>query len=383
MTPAARFAAAIDILDRFLAGEPAEAALTRWARGSRFAGSGDRAGVRDLVYDSLRRLRSRAALGGAMTGRSIMLGACRELGQNPAMFFNGEGFAPAPLTIDEISAGHTPTPSEACDLPDWLLGRWQAALGADADRIAQAMRERAPVWLRVNAMQANVQDAMGALIEEDILVEPSDLLPYALRITQGERRLANSRAYLDGLVELQDLSAQLACAALPLEGRILDLCAGGGGKSLAMAGRGAKHITAHDIDSARMADLPTRAARAKARIRIAGASALNREWDLVIADVPCSGSGTWRRTPAAKWRLTQDDLGRLVETQAAILGRAADLVRPGGHVAYMTCSLLAEENGDQIARFLAARPEFEQISTQRFTPLNASDGFYLALLRKR
>lgn len=383
MTPAARFAAAIDVLDRFLAGEPAEAALTRWARGSRFAGSGDRAGVRDLVYDSLRRLRSRAALGGAMTGRGIMLGTCRELGQNPAMFFSGERFAPAPLTIDEISAGYTPTQSETWDLPDWLLGRWQAALGKDADSIAQAMRERAPVWLRVNAAQTNARDVMGVLIEDGIIADPSDLLPTALRITKGERQLANSRAYLDGLVELQDLSAQLACAALPLRGEILDLCAGGGGKSLAMAGRGAQHITAHDIDPARMADLPARAARAKAQIRIVGPAALNRKWDLVIADVPCSGSGTWRRTPAAKWRLTQGDLARLAETQAAILVRAADLVRSGGHVAYMTCSLLAEENGDQIAQFLAAQPEFEQISTQRFTPLNASDGFYLALLRKR
>lgn len=382
MTPAARFAAAIEVLDRFLAGEPAEAALTRWARGSRFAGSGDRAAVRDLVYDSLRRLRSRAALGGAMTGRGIMLGTCRELGQNPAMFFSGDRFAPAPLTITEISTIGTPSPAEARDLPDWLQQQWQHSLGSHSEAIAQAMRDRAPVWTRVNAVLANVQDVVALLAADEITAEPSPLLATALRITKGERRLTASRAYQDGLVELQDLSAQLACAALPIDGAILDLCAGGGGKSLAMAARGAENITAHDAAAARMNDLPRRAARAGAHIRIANPFDAQEKWDLVIADVPCSGSGTWRRTPGSKWQLTQADLTELVETQAGILASAAHLVRPGGHIAYMTCSLLDVENDDQITRYLATGAPFEQLNSRRFTPLDASDGFYMALLRK-
>lgn len=383
MTPAARFSAAIDVLDRIIAGEAAEAALTRWARGSRFAGSGDRAGVRDLVYDSLRRLRSRAALGGATTGRGVMLGACRELGQNPAMFFTGERFASAPLTIDEISAGRDPSPSESFDLPEWLLNPWQIALAEDAAPIAMAMRARAPTWLRINAARIETSAAIALLAADGVTAEASAMLPTALCVTQGERRISNSRAYLDGLIELQDLSAQMACAALPISGRILDLCAGGGGKSLAMVAQGAVDVTAYDIDAARMSDLPVRAARAKAAIMIADPFVQQRKWDLIIADVPCSGSGTWRRTPGAKWRLTPEDLNGLVTTQADILGAAADLVAPGGRIAYMTCSLLNEENGDQIAGFLDRNPAFDMISARHFTPLNASDGFYLAQLGKR
>ncbi|WP_199260891.1 RsmB/NOP family class I SAM-dependent RNA methyltransferase [Paracoccus binzhouensis] len=383
MTPAARADAAIAILDRILAGQPAEAALLRWSRASRFAGSGDRAAVRDLVFDSLRRLRSRAALGGARSGRGLMLGLCREEGTDPDTIFTGDRHAPPPLSETERAGGQPPDAEAALDLPGWILPAWRAALGRDAEAVALAMRDRAPVWLRVNLHRAEPAAAAAALAEEDIAAESHAELPSALRVTRGARRLSGSRAWREGLVELQDLSPQMACAQLPAHGSLLDFCAGGGGKALALAARGAGPVTAHDIDAGRMTDLPARAGRAGLRIRIAAPGKVTGRFDTVVADVPCSGSGTWRRTPDAKWRLTPGDLQRLLGLQAGILDQAAGFVAPGGHLAYMTCSLLTAENEDQLAAFLAHNPQFEEILQRRYSPLTASDGFYLALMRRR
>ena len=379
MTPNARVAAAIEVLDAILAGQPAEQALLRWSRGARYAGSGDRSAVRDLVFDSLRRLRSRAALGGAMTGRGLMLGALRESGTDPAAVFTGQGHDPAP-TGPADPDGAAPSGAEAADLPDWILPLWRDSLGADADRIAALMRDRAPVWLRVNTARSDPVTVRALLAAEGILTAPSTDLPTALRVTEGERRVAASAPYAQGLVELQDLSPQLACAALPLAAgdRVLDYCAGGGGKALALAARAPVEITAHDAAPARMRDLPARAARAGARIRTSAQP--QGRFDLVVADVPCSGSGTWRRTPDQKWRLTPQGLDGLVALQAEILDRAAGFVAPGGKLAYMTCSLLKVENEDQIARFLDRNPRFAQVLARRFTPLEAGDGFFLSLL---
>ena len=380
MTPAARAQAAITILDRILAGDPAEAALLRWSRASRFAGSGDRAAVRDMVFDSLRCRNSRAALGGALTGRGLILGMCRDEGLDPDSVFSGEGHAPARLNADERAAGRQPTDVERLDLPDWLLPPWTAALGPQAEAVALAMRERAPVWLRANALRATPQQAAKALADEGIETAPSSDLATALRVTSGARRLSASRAYRDGLVELQDLSPQLACAMLPRAASVLDYCAGGGGKSLAVAAAGGVEVTAHDANPARMADLAERARRAGARIRIAQPGQIRGKFDLVLTDVPCSGSGTWRRTPDAKWRLDRSDLDRLVALQARIMDEAARLVVPGGHLAYMTCSVLAEENDRQVAAF-SESSGFVQVTRRLLVSPQGSDGFFVAILK--
>lgn len=382
MTPAARAQAAIQILDRILGGDAAEAALLRWSRGSRFAGSGDRAAVRDLVFDSLRRRSSRAALGGALTGRGLILGMCRDEGIAPEDVFLGEGHAPEALSDTERMSGRPPDAAEAMDLPDWIQPEWRASLGDLAEPVAHALRDRAPVWLRANPLRGSVAQAQAALAAEGIVTRVAAQLDSALCVTEGARKLSASRAYLQGLVELQDLSPQLACAALPPAATVLDYCAGGGGKALALAAKGAREVTAHDIEPARMTDLPARARRAGARIRIASPGQVRGQFDLVLADVPCSGSGTWRRTPDAKWRLAPEALDRLLAMQAGILDQVAAFVAPGGHLAYMTCSLLERENGDQIAAF-SARAGFAVILRQSFTPLEASDGFYLALMRRR
>lgn len=382
MTPAARIDAAIGILDSILAGQPAEAALLRWSRASRFAGSGDRAGVRDLVFDSLRRQRSRAALGGALSGRGLMIGMCHEQGVDPAGIFTGEGHAPAPLSPAEVGAGRAPQGAEALDLPDWIVPHWRRALGEDADAVARAMRERAPVWLRVNLLRSDPARAIAALAQEGIATVPHGALATALCVTDGARRIAASRSYRDGLIELQDLSPQLACDAVPVQDKVLDFCAGGGGKALALAAQGARHVTAHDRDIARMGDLPARAARAGARIQISGVQGVTGRFDTVVADVPCSGSGTWRRVPDAKWRLTPQMVQDLLAVQREILDRAARFVAPGGYFAYMTCSVLEQENGDQVAAFLGRNAQFSAVLQRHYSPINASDGFFLALMRR-
>lgn len=379
MTPGARISAAIEILDRILAGKPAEQALLGWSRASRFAGSGDRAAVRDLVFDALRCRDSHAALGGGLSGRGLMIGGLRAAGQDPATLFTGQGHAPAPLDPAETVSG----PGGGDDIPDWLRPLWTRSLGQAAGAVAAAMRERAPVWLRVNSVKASPAEAIGALDAEGIAVATDPRLATALRVTRNERRLAQSRAYREGLVDLQDLSAQLACAALPVAAgmRVLDFCAGGGGKTLAIAARAPDlTLVAHDADPGRMRDLPPRARRAGVTVCLEADP--DARFDLVIADVPCSGSGTWRRNPDAKWRLSPARLEELVALQATILRSASGRLRPGGHLAYMTCSVLDCENDGQIAAFLDQARDFTLVTRRLWTPMDGSDGFFLALMAR-
>lgn len=381
MTPAARAQAAIEILDTILAGSPAEQALTRWARGSRFAGAKDRAAIRDIVFDALRAKRSQAHLGGAMNGRGLVLGGMRAQGADPTALFTGIAHAPAPLSPEELAHQPGPMPrGVALDCPDWLLPAFDASLGAYAEPVLRALKSRAPVFLRVNLARTDRLHAMAALAEEGIETRPHPLATTALEVTANARAVQRSRAYAAGLVELQDAASQAVIDALPdLEGlKVLDYCAGGGGKALAMAARGAQ-VSAHDADPARMRDLPARAARAG--VDISQVTAPKGDFDLVLCDAPCTGAGSWRRAPAAKWALTPARLAALETLQTEILSQAARLVQPGGWLAYATCSVLESENNAQIARFLDQRPHVTRLESRTWTPLEGGDGFFLALMR--
>lgn len=388
MTPAARLAAAIELLDAILAGAPAERVLTNWGRASRFAGSGDRAAVRDFVFDALRCRGSYAALGGALSGRGLMLGLCRAQGLAAQTLFSGEGHGAAALSQAEQDLLETPLPPEAelagRDWPEWLVPQLRASLGADFDAASLAMRARAPVFLRVNRARGSRAAVQAELAAEGIATRPHPLAETALEVTGGARRIAQSAAYAQGLVELQDAASQAVLQLLPPLGasRVLDYCAGGGGKALALVAADPKaKITAHDIDAGRMRDIPARAKRAGARIALAQPGAVQGKFDLVMVDAPCTGSGTWRRTPEAKWRLDAADLARLTALQAEILRKAAAHVGPGGALLYMTCSLLDAENRAQVDAFVAPGG-WQTVARRRLTPSDGADGFFATLLRR-
>ncbi|AHM05318.1 Sun protein [Roseibacterium elongatum DSM 19469] len=384
MTPAARVAAAIAVLDDWRDGMAAEQALTRWARGARYAGSKDRAAVRDHVYDVLRRAESCARMGGGRTGRALLLGLLQLQGADPAQVFTGLGHAPPPLTAAEAAPPAAPPPAD-CDVPAWLRAPLAAAVDAP-DALFASFSERAPLWLRVNRRRGTPAEVIASLASDGVAARATPLCATALEVTEGARALRRAAAYLGGQVEPQDLSVQRAIARVdwPKTGRILDYCAGGGGKALALADRSAARLFAHDADPRRMADLGPRAERAGVEIVQLATSDLQRvgPFDAVLCDVPCSGSGTWRRDPEAKWRLTPARLDKLKATQDAILDAAVPMVRPGGHLVYMTCSLLEVENQARIAAFLARHPGWALRHQALDTPLTASDGFFCALLTR-
>lgn len=385
MTPAARAEAAIALLDSWLGGASAEQALTNWARSARYAGSKDRAAVRDLVYDALRARGSCAQLGGAADGRGLILGLIRLQGGDPTAIFGGDPYAPAALRPEEeallaqavqVDPGH--------DVPDWLVERLAVRAGAELPALLSSFHARAPLYLRVNLRKATPEAVIAHLAGQGIVARADPRAVTALEVSSGARQVKATQAYLDGWIEPQDLSVQRAVLAVDWPaGPILDYCAGGGGKALAIAALTGRVVNAHDADPRRMGDLPQRAARAGATVTMLAGADLARSgpYACVLCDVPCSGSGTWRRDPEAKWRLTPARLAELVALQADILTRAARLVRPGGQLVYMTCSLFHDENEARIADFLAAHQAWRCESAGVETPLSASDGFYHAVLR--
>ncbi|GIT92255.1 SAM-dependent methyltransferase [Jannaschia pagri] len=389
MTPGARVQAAIEVLDGVLAGAAAEQALTRWARRSRYAGSKDRAAVRDHVFDALRRLRSSAWLGGLsdmdmsqMEGSAVLAGTLRGQGADLDALFTGQGHAPAPWDRDPPS-GVMPD-SVALDCPDWLLPSFRDSLGQRAEAVLLALRDRAPVVLRANTQKATRDQVAERLAQDGVETAPHPLSPTALRVVGPARGLTNLEAFAEGLFELQDAGSQSLVDRVPVVPgqRILDLCSGGGGKALALAARHAGEIMAHDADPRRMRDLPARARRAGAGIQIVETPERFAPFDGVIADVPCSGSGSWRRAPEAKWRLIPERLEALTTLQHDILRRAVDLTNAGGWIAYMTCSLLRSENEAVVETLLSERSDLRLDAQWRCDPLDDADGFHLSILRK-
>lgn len=385
MTPGARVAAAIAVLDQIGSGAFAEQALTGWARASRFAGAKDRAAVRDHVFDVLR---CRRSLGDG-DGRTLMARLLQRDNVDLSHIFNGLGHAPDAFSEAEVAALALPlalSDAAACDLPDWLWPVWQSSLGADAVRAAQAQQARADVFLRVNQRRITTAGAVAALAQDGVTAQAHDAVDGCLRVLDNPRRIRTAAAYLTGLVELQDAASQRAVQMVPVAAgaRVLDYCAGGGGKALAFADRHGTDIFAHDIAPARMADLPDRAARAGVVItRLAPDQVADHApFDVVFCDAPCSGSGTWRRSPDAKWRLTRDRLDALCAIQNDVIARAATLVAPQGLLAYATCSVLQDENDAVVTQFLHSNPAWSVTLRDQRLPGPDGDGFFLSVLAR-
>ncbi|KAB7615647.1 RsmB/NOP family class I SAM-dependent RNA methyltransferase [Amylibacter sp. SFDW26] len=393
MTPSARYAAAIDILDRIFDGAPAEKVLTNWARSNRYAGSKDRAAVRDIVFDCLRCKRTFMFRAGFETGRGCVMGHILAQGAQIEDFFTGEKFAPAVLSDVEFTVlqEHKGCPEFAIqlDIPNWIAPKLDAAL-EDDDLVPalSSLQSRGSLDLRVNTCKTTITSAQASLAKEGVETEVLELSSSALRVLTNPRRVALSEAYQNGLVEIQDVGSQMIVDALPLDTvqTVLDYCAGGGGKSLAIAARsgGSKKLYAYDQSQARMNDLPARSKRAGAQVNVLTNDPAKQkmQYDLVLLDVPCSGTGAWRRNPDGKWRFTKRDLEDLCIVQQDILRSTQNLVSTQGYLAYVTCSLLLEENENQIETFLKENPEWISLKRMRLSPSRGMDGFFLEVLQK-
>lgn len=389
MTPGAQYAAAAEILDDFLDGAPIEKRLSNWSRKNRYVGSKDRAAVRDIVFDCLRRLRSLSMALGDKTGRSLVAGHCLQSDIEIDAMLSGEGYALAPLSREErkklFSKDKKPSKAVQANLPDWLYHMLVTDLGENFEVTTTALCERAPVDIRVNLSKGAVKQASLDLQAEDIATIQVRSVASCLRITRNPRRLARSIPYTSGLVELQDAASQAVIERMDISihKRILDYCAGGGGKTLALAARApGAGIFAWDINPLRMNPLKERAKRAGATLQVLREEPSTESYDLVLVDAPCTGSGAWRRNPAEKWRLTPERLLELQNLQAEILLKAGKCAKIGGRLVYITCSILQCENKQQVERFLASNSRFTLISDRNFAINAPGDGFYCAIFKK-
>jgi len=382
MTPAARLSAAIELIETIDAQRvPAAKALKEWGTAHRYAGSGDRAAVSGLIWDVLRRRASSAWIMDDDTARARLLGMLRlERGLDTdaiAALCDGGRFAPAPLTSGERSAlasrslAGAPAPV-AGDYPEWLDGYLAQVFGDDRVAEAAAMASRAPLDLRVNSLKARRDKVLGSIAH--LGARPTPWSPIGLRIELGaDARNPGIHAeeeFIKGAIEVQDEGSQLVAlmsAAKPGE-RVIDLCAGAGGKTLALAAmmQGKGRLIATDHDKRQLAPIYERLSRAgvhNADVRAPKGgddplADVRASADLVLIDAPCTGTGTWRRNPDAKWRIRPGALEVRLKDQREVLDRAAALVKPGGRIAYVTCSILAPENGEQILDFISRHPEF-------------------------
>ncbi len=379
MIAAARVAAAIEILHDMAGGLAAEQALTRWARRSRFAGSKDRAAIRDHVFDVLRCRRIAAHFGRSDAPRALMIGLLHLQGADLDMLFSGEGHGPAPLSAQERDFPEAPTDQGTLwNLPDWLIPRFEDALGKEAEAVAYALQQRAPVFLRVNSAKAKREEIRLTLLEQGVETKENPLCDTALTVIEGARKIRNSPAYQDGLVELQDAASQAVVAQIPPGNRVLDYCAGGGGKALALAAQQERHVFAHDIDPRRMSDLPARAARAGVNLEYLETQEIANAdlFDIVLCDAPCSGSGAWRRAAEGKWTLTQARLTELTAIQDDILDQAASYLAPKGVLVFATCSVLREENEARVNAFLSRNAGWRRGKMHRYSVASEGDGFF-------
>jgi 16S rRNA (cytosine967-C5)-methyltransferase len=424
VTPAGQTAAAIELLTEMVAREahgdlgdrvappppsregrgrrvgqrPGDAVANDFFRARRFIGSGDRRVVSDRVWRVLRSYRRLSWWLGDRPTPRLLVAASLVLDGGSLADFSGGKFAPEALAPSEQAAlqklhgrslDHPSMPQAVrLEVPDWLVSR------VDAGEL-QALMEPASLDLRVNLLKATREEAIVALAAEGVTAVATPHSPWGLRV-EGRRQVTTGAAFRAGLVEIQDEGSQLVAALVAARPgmRVADMCAGAGGKTLAMAmmmqNRG--QIVACDVSAARLDG-------AVRRLRRAGVHNVERhllepgdKWvkrragsfDRVLVDAPCTGIGTWRRNPDARLRLTEADIAELLSKQTAILDQAASLVRIGGRLVYATCSLLAEENEGQVIAFLNRRAGFAQVDALSLTPLrHGTDGFFAAVLERR
>lgn len=422
-----RLQAAIEVLGEIEAGtRPASDVLKDWGASHRFAGAGDRAVIGNIVYDALRRKLSIAWRMDADDARALAFGALLVDGGMDIVaidaVLDGDKFAPETLEQRRRVAWESRDIAEApahvqADVPEWCVSSLEKLFGARWVDEGRALATRPPVDLRVNSLKAKPEQTLVAL--EKAGAVPAPFLAQALRIPPIESlgrhpNVQGEQAFLDGWFEVQDLGSQLAAlfaSAKPGQ-QVLDYCAGAGGKTLALAAamKNSGQIHAYDAERARLSPMHERLQRAGVRNaqvhgNLDALDPLTGRMDLVLTDAPCTGSGTWRRRPDAKWRLNDQQLERRVQDQMQVLESAKHYVKPEGRLAYVTCSLFAEENTRQVARFLTENTDFTEVAPEAlwdtvvanagdekpifpshgtvFSPLSTgTDGFYVCILQR-
>lgn len=420
MRPAARVQAAIDILEGLNASRlPADRFIRDFFRARRYAGSKDRAAVTERVYDVFRRRASFAWRMGSEAPRALVIASLAQEGlgvDDISALFTGDGHDPAILSDEERTALIAPPTEQPAanicgEYPKFLEEEIKRAFGDFAVDEMAAMQTRAPVDLRVNTLKASRDDVLAALNSEGFDAHPARHSPLAIRLenAKGLAALQQSQLFLSGAFEFQDEAAQMAVLLSTAKPgmKVLDLAAGAGGKSLALAAmmKNTGDITAHDIDEGRLRQIEPRATRAGVTIiqTHAGTRPPSRPYDLVFLDAPCSGSGTWRRAPENKWRLTPERLDELNALQDMLLDQAAARAAGKARIVYATCSFLVRENEDRVMAFLTRHPAFavqpaaqiwrETVGTEpppgvdeffHATPrTTGTDGFFAAILQRR
>ena len=360
MKQSGRIRAAIELLDEiFSFRQPADNTVNVYFRTRRYIGGGDRREISALVWFVLRRYgRLRRSFGKDPTGREAVAAALRYRGTAVDPLFDGDKYSPAPLTAEERAAlARLPDnlPDAVAECPDWLRGRID-----DAD--IRAMVDEAPLDLRVNTLKSTREDVLKLLEQSGIKAEKTPYSPVGVRVRERVNVTALP-VYTDGLVEIQDEGSQIVSLLTRAEaGQIaIDWCAGGGGKTLALSAMmNAKGtLYAADMNIKRLRDLPERAARAGANnvILLNDYNSL-KQYDLVLVDAPCTGTGTWRRSADARWRISPEQSAQIIETQQKILDKACRFVKKNGRLFYITCSLDAAENEDQAAAFIQNHTDF-------------------------
>lgn len=434
MRPSARVKAAIDVMDDVVKRHrPASAALADWGKSNRYAGSGDRSAIGNLVFDALRKRASAAHAAGSDKPRGLVIGALMRAGglgvEAIAALCDGGQHGPAPLADKErlaLATAHERPMSdtERADVPAFALAQLQKVFGDRAVDEAAALSNRAPVDLRTNTLKTDRKQLLAALAKYDASATPISQLGVRLAPPQDGKRQANVEADVahgKGWFEVQDEGSQIAAALTGVTAgeTVLDLCAGAGGKTLALAAamQNKGQIYAYDDDKTRLRPIferLTRAGVSNVEVISAGDTStlksLGATFDCVLIDAPCTGSGTWRRKPDAKWRLKSESIAKRQAEQRAVLATGALHVKPGGRLAYVTCSLFPGENTEQVAAFLAANPAFGLVPTATawvaasagalgksvppsadgradmlaLTPLqHGTDGFFVAVMQRR
>lgn len=429
MRPGARVSAAIDVLETVLTRhQPVATALSDWGKAHRFAGSGDRSAIGTLVYDALRHKSSAAHVMDSDAPRALILGGMLRSGAQAddiSALCNGDQHSPTPLLVEEAHRIASPStdgapPWVVGDYPEWLHPEMVRTFGENAAAEGAVLAQRAPIHVRANTLKADRDKVLKALAQYGASACQYSPTGVAIPAPVGgskQPHLEADTAHGKGWFEIQDEGSQIAAAMTGAGPRmqVLDLCAGAGGKSLALAAamQNTGQLYAYDRDKHQLRPIFERLKRAGVRnVQVidaadeAALTDLGPRFDRVLVDAPCSGSGTWRRRPDAKWRLKPEVLEERLDEQRAVLERASSTVKPGGRLIYVTCSVLARENSDQIAAFLSAHPEFQILpyaeiwretlpgdapassdgrsDTLLLTPRrHGTDGFFIAVLNRK